>query len=181
MQKKIFPLKNLDVAIASERIIYDSENAMIKEVAEDDTFVFDAITCAARPVQFSVVNRLYNLDPTAVAEACEECNSTRRIGILTTQKYHLILSPFVERHTFFGKDQANKLTKDVLEECKFLGVESLRITQFCMMRGYMPFYDQFKGIIEALLENKDSALKLVYFDVPDKNFFELERLFESYM
>ena len=180
MQKRKFTFKDLDVVIASGRIEYDEEGAIIKKVNEDDEYTFDAITCAARPVEFSIVNQLYKLDKNAVDEACDECNRSRHIGILTTDKFHLILSPFVERYTFFGKEQAEDLTNDVIEECKFLGAETLRITQFTMMRGNMPFYDQFKGILDALTTSEDSPLKLVYFDVPDKNFYELETLFQSY-
>ena len=180
MQKEKFRIKGVDIVIASGRIVFDEENAVMKAVNEDEEYSFDAITCAARPVEFSIVNQLYKLDKQAVIEACDECNRTRRIGILTTNKYHLILSPFVERYTFFGKEQARKLTEDVIDECKFLGAESLRITQFTMMRGNMPFFDQFKGIIEALTTDRESPLKLVYFDVPDKYFYEVSTLFNSY-
>jgi hypothetical protein len=180
MQKSLFKIKKLNVVIASGRIEFDAENAVIKKVHDDDEYTFDAITCAARPVEFSIVNQLYKLDKREVQAACDEANYSRRIGVLSTEKYHLILSPFVERYTFFGKDQAFKLTVDVIDECKILGCESLRITQFTMMRGHMPFYDQFKGIIEALLTVKDSAVKLVYFDIPDKNFFEVSTLLKSY-
>jgi len=180
MQKAKFKLQKLKVVIATGRIDFDEENAVINAVNEDEEYTFDVISCAARPVEFSIVNQLYKLDKQAVIEACEECDTTRKIGVLSTNKYHLILSPFVERHTFFGKEQAEKLTHEVIEECVFLGAESLRITQFTMMRGHMPFYDQFKGIIEALITSKDSTLKLVYFDVPDKYFYELSTLFNSY-
>jgi hypothetical protein len=180
MQKQKFKIKNLEVVLASGRIVFDEEKAQMQAVNEDVEYVFDVITCAARPVEFSIVNQLYKLDKQKVIDACEVCNSTRKIGILTTNKYHLILSPFVERHTFFGKDQAYKLTIDVMDECNFLGAESLRITQFTMMRGNMPFFDQCKGIIEALSSRLDLSLKLVYFDVPDKYFYELTTLFGSY-
>lgn len=180
MQKAKFKIQNLDVVLATGRIDFDEENAVMRAVNEDEEYTFDVIACAARPVEFSIVNQLYKLDKQAVIDACDECNRSRRIGILTTNKYHLILSPFVERHTFFGKEQAEKLTNEVIEECKFLGAESLRITQFTMMRGHMPFYDQFKGIIEALITRRDSSLKLVYFDIPDKFFYELSTLFKSY-
>ncbi|MDX2196099.1 MAG: hypothetical protein NW207_06750 [Cytophagales bacterium] len=180
MQRSKFRIKNLDIVITSDKIKYDKEQAYIEMVVDDDEYVFDVISCAARPVEFSIVNRLYNLDKNAVTEACDECNRTRKIGILTTYKYHLCLTPFVEKYSFFGKEQAQKLTYDVIEECKFLGAESLRITQFCMMRGHMPFYDQFKGIIQALITMKDSPLRLVYFDVPDAKFYELNTLFKSY-
>lgn len=180
MQKAKFKIQNLQVVIASGRIEYDEDGAIMKAVNEDDEYTFDVVSCAARPVEFSIVNQLYKLDKQTVIDACDECNRTRRIGVLTTNKYHLILSPFVERHTFFGKEQAEKLTNDVIEECKFLGAETLRITQFTMMRGHMPFYDQFKGIVEALITRRDSPLRLVYFDVPDKYFYELSTLFQSY-
>lgn len=181
MQKEKFIFKKLEVIIATGRIEFDSENAVIKKVHDDDQYTFDAITCAARPVEFSIVNQLYKLDKDEVIAACDECNFSRKIGVLSTEKYHLILSPFVERYTFFGKEQAFKLTADVIEECKYLGCEHLRITQFTMMRGHMPFYDQFKGIIEALISVKDSPVKLVYFDVPDKTFFEVSTLLKSYV
>ncbi|MFN0049762.1 MAG: hypothetical protein ACKVOU_11625 [Cytophagales bacterium] len=180
MQKEKFLIQNLQVVLATGRIDFDEEDAVMNAVHEDEEYTFDVIACAARPVEFSIINQLYKLDKQAVIEACEECNFSRRIGVLTTNKYHLILSPFVERHTFFGKDQAEKLTNEVIEECIFLGAESLRITQFTMMRGHMPFYDQFKGILDALLKNRESPLKLVYFDVPDKYFYELSTLFKSY-
>lgn len=180
MQKSKYKIQKLQVVLATGRIDFDEENAVMNAVDEDDEFTFDVISCAARPVEFSIINQLYKLDKQTVIEACEECNYSRKIGVLTTNKYHLILSPFVERHTFFGKDQAKKLTDEVIEECIFLGAESLRITQFTMMRGHMPFYDQFKGILEALTTRPDSTLKLVYFDVPDKYFYELSTLFKSY-
>ncbi|MDX2188539.1 MAG: hypothetical protein SFY32_01635 [Bacteroidota bacterium] len=180
MLKERFYISGLDIYIATGYIDYDAEKAVMNKVVDDSQLTFDAITCAARPVEFSIVNQLYKLDKQRVIEACEECNNSRRIGILSTDKYHLILSPFVERHTFFGKNEAKKLTEDVVEECKFLGVQSLRITQFCMMRGHMPFYDQFKGIIEALVERVDSPLETVYFDVPEKNFDDLKILFKNY-
>jgi hypothetical protein len=180
MQKEKFNIQGLKVVIASGNIVYDEEQAIIKAVNEDNEYTFDVVACAARPVEFSVVNQLYKLDKQAVIEACEECNSSKKIGVLSTNKYHLILTPFVEKHTFFGKEQAKKLTNEVIEECKFLGAESLRITQFTMMRSGMPFFDQFKGITEALLVDRESTLKLVYFDVPDKYFFELTQLFKSY-
>ncbi len=180
MQKAKFKIQKLNVVLATGRIDFDEEDAVMNAVNEDEEYNFDVIACAARPVEFSIVNQLYKLDKQAVIEACEECDRTRKIGVLSTNKYHLILSPFVERHTFFGKEQAEKLTNEVIEECIFLGAESLRITQFTMMRGHMPFYDQFKGIIEALITRRDSTLKLVYFDVPDKYFYELSTLFKSY-
>lgn len=181
MQKEKFIIKKIEIVIATGRIEFDAENAVIKKVHDDDFYTFDAITCAARPVEFSIVNQLYKLDKTEVIAACDECNFSRKIGVLSTEKYHLILSPFVERYTFFGKDQAFKLTADVIETCQNLDCEHLRITQFTMMRGHMPFYDQFKGIIEAVISIKDSPLKLVYFDVPDKTFFEVSTLLQSYV
>lgn len=180
IQKEKFKIQGLNVVIASGNIEFDENQAMMKAVNDDDEYTFDVIACAARPVEFSIVNQLYRLDKQAVIEACEECNESKRIGVLTTNKYHLILTPFVEKYTFFGKEQAEKLTDEVIEECKFLGAESLRITQFTMMRGNMPFFDQFKGIIEALIVDRDSTLNLVYFDVPEKYFYELTQLFKSY-
>lgn len=180
MQKKKFLIKGLTVVVATGRIEFDEENAVIKRVHDDDEYTFDAVTCAARPVEFSIVNQLYKLDKQEVTAACEDCNFSRRIGVLTTEKYHLILSPFVERYTFFGKEQAAKLTADVIDECQFLSCDSLRITQFAMMRGHMPFFDQFKGIIETLFTDKESPITLVYFDVPEKSFDEVCTLFTSY-
>ncbi|TAG52321.1 MAG: hypothetical protein EAZ27_12435 [Cytophagales bacterium] len=180
MLKEKFQLKKLTVVVATGRVEFDEENAVIKKVHDDNEFLFDAITCAARPVEFSIVNQLYKLDKQEVLAACEDCNFSRRIGVLTTEKYHLILTPFVERYTFFGKDQAAKLTEDVIDECTFLGCDTLRITQFAMMRGHMPFYDQFKGIVETLLTDKESPITLVYFDVPEKNYDEVCTLFNSY-
>ncbi|TAF74595.1 MAG: hypothetical protein EAZ53_08075 [Bacteroidetes bacterium] len=180
MLKEKFKIKSLTVVVATGRIEYDEEIAAIKKVHDDDEYEFDAVTCAARPVEFSIINNLYKLDKQEVVAACEDCNFSRRIGVLTTDKYHLILSPFVERHTFFGKEQAAKLTADVIDECQFLGCDSLRITQFAMMRGQMPFYDQFKGILETLYTDKESPITLVYFDVPEKFFDEVCTLFGSY-
>ncbi len=180
MLKKKFLIKGLKVVVATGRIEFDEENAVIKRVHDDDEYMFDAITCAARPVEFSVVNQLYKLDKQEVRAACEDCNFSRRIGVLTTEKYHLILTPFVERYTFFGKEQAAKLTADVIDECQFLGCDSLRITQFAMMRGHMPFFDQFKGIVETLFTDKESPITIVYFDVPEKSFDEVCTLFTSY-
>jgi len=178
--KAIFKIANLSVVIDSSRIVFDSEMAHIYRVNDDDEFTFDVITCAARPVEFSIVNHLYSLDHERVVEACQECNRTKELYVLSNNNNHLILSPFVERYTFFGEEQARDLTIGVIDICNNLGAESLRITQFCMMRSEMPFFPQFKGILNALIGRPDSSLHLVYFDVPEKYFYELNILFKTY-
>lgn len=178
--KATFTIGNLKVVIDSSRIVFDSEMAHIYRVNDDDEYTFDVVTCAARPVEFSIVNHLYKLDKDKVVEACQECNRTKELYLLSANNYHLILSPFVERYTFFGEEQAKGLTSGVIDICNTLGAESLRITQFCMMRSEMPYFPQFKGILNALLERPDSSLHLVYFDVPEKYFYELNILFKTY-
>ena len=100
--------------------------------------------------------------------------------MLSTDNYHLILNPLIERHTFFGKKEANRLTNDVIDLCIQLNIHSLRITQFCLMQSELPFYDQFKGILDAFSTRYDSPVKVVYFDVPEKNFYQLKILFRTY-
>lgn len=179
--KKKYQLIDKTLVIASGNIEYDESLANIYKVNEDNEYTFDAITCAARPVEFSIVNHLSKLDKEEVIEACNHCNETKNIGVLSVGNYYLMLSPFVERYTFFGEEQSEALTNAVLDECDELKLESLRITQFCMMRGAMPFYDQFKGILKAISERPKSYLKTVYFDVPEKNFDRLDVLFSSYV
>ncbi len=179
--KDRFQLGDLLVIIDSDKIVYDLNKAQIHSVEEDDDFVFGAISCAARPVAFSIVNQLYKLNREDVIKACDLSNNIKEIVVLSTDDYHLMLSPFVERFTFFGEDQARDLTNDVIDECKKIDVKSLRITQFCMMRHEtMPIFPQFKGIIKALTSRKDSSLKIVFFDVPDKDFYEIQTLIRSY-
>jgi hypothetical protein len=92
----------------------------------------------------------------------------------------MISTPFPEKYTFFGEKQAEQLTNDTIDICIELNAKHMRITQFCMMRGPMPFYDQFKGIIKALTQRHDSLVDLVYFDVPEDKWMDLKTLFESY-
>ncbi|MBC7387634.1 MAG: hypothetical protein H7329_00345 [Opitutaceae bacterium] len=178
--KAKFKLGNLETVICSDKIEYDSDHAFIHRVHDDDEYTFDAITCAARPVEFSIVNQLYKLHKEEVKQACDDCNKSKQIGVLTTDNYHLILSPFVDRFTYFGEEQADRLTDQVIDKCIDLKVSKLRITQFCMMRSEMPYFPQFKGIIKALTTRDDSSVKLVYFDVPEKYFYELTILFKTY-
>lgn len=178
--KATFNISNLKVVIDSDRIVFDAEMAHFYRIDDDDEYTFDVITCAARPVEFSIVNQLSHLDRDVVVQACAECNETKELYLLSTNNYHMILSPFVERYTFFGEEQAKDLTLGVVDICNNLGAKSLRITQFCMMRSEMPFFPQFKGILNALLERPDSSLDLVYFDVPEKYFYELNILFKTY-
>jgi hypothetical protein len=178
--KAKFKIGDLVAVICSDKIQFDSDQAYFHTVDEDPDYTFDAISCAARPVEFSIVNRLYALHYDEVKKACDDCNRTKQIGVLTTDNYHLILSPFVDRFTYFGEEQSEKLTNVVIDKCIELQVKSLRITQFCMMRGEMPYFPQFKGIINALTERDDSSVELVYFDVPEKFFYELTILFKTY-
>jgi len=177
--KAKFKIGDLTTVICSDKIVYDSDHAYFHKVDEDDEYTFDAISCAARPVEFSIVNRLYALHQDEVKKACDECNRTKQIGVLTTDNYHLILSPFVDRFTYFGEEQAERLTDVVVSKCIELGVKKLRITQFCMMRGEMPYFPQFKGILKALTSRADSSVDLVYFDVPEKFFYELTILLKT--
>lgn len=175
-----YTIGKIDVVLRDDKIIFDENNAFIHQVLDDEEYTFDAIACAARPIKFSVVNKLYNLDNNQVEEACKLCNETKEIGVLTTNNYHLILSPFPEKLTYFGEKQAEELTSAVLEVCEELNVKTFRITQFCMMRGVMPYFDQFKGIINALDSSRNHTVKMVYFDIPDKEIYSLNILFKSY-
>ena len=177
---KKYEIEDLTVVTATNKIVYDSEEAFIHQVVDDEDYHIEAITCAARPVEFSIVNRLSHLDNELVERACETTNAKKEITILTNDDYHLILTPFPEKFTFFGEEQAYKLTNAVIDECIVLGVKSLRVTQYCMMRGVMPFYDQFKGVLKAFTERKDSTVELVYFDIPETKAYELNKLFSSY-
>ena len=178
--KEKFRIGPVEAIISDNKIEHDEERAVIHRVLEDEEFIFDAITCLARPVEFSIVNRLYALDPQRVIKECERCNKTKEIGVLSTENYHLILNPLIERHTFFGKTEANRLTNDVIDLCNRLEVKTLRITQFCLMQSELPYYDQFKGILDAFSTRFDSSIKVVYFDVRDKNFYQLRILFKTY-
>lgn len=178
--KEKFKIGRVEAVITDDKIEHDEEKAIIHRVLDDEEYTFDAITCLARPVEFSVVNQLYSLDKQAVLKACERCNQTKEIGVLSTENYHLILNPLVERNTFFGKKEAEKLTNDVIDLCIQLNVKTLRITQFCLMLRDLPFFDQFKGILDAFSTRHDSTVKLVYFDVPEKYFYQLRILFNSY-
>ena len=178
--KAKFKIGDLVTIICSNKIEYDADHAYMHKVHDDDEYTFQAITCAARPVEFSIVNQLSGLPKEEVKKACDECNRTKQIGVLTTDDYHLIISPFVDRFTYFGEEQAERLTDVVIDKCIQLGVSRLRITQFCMMRGEMPYFPQFKGIIKALTERKDSSVDVVFFDVPEKYFYELTILLKTY-
>jgi|GEM_PF-1060119 hypothetical protein len=178
--KEKFHIGPIEAIISDNKIEHDEGRAVIHRVLEDEEYTFDAITCLARPVEFSVVNQLYTLDKQRVIKECERCNKTKEIGVLSTDNYHLILNPLIERHTFFGKKEANRLTNDVIDLCIRLDVKRLRITQFCLMQSELPFYDQFKGILDAFSTRFDSTVKVVYFDVPDKNFYQLRILFQTY-
>ena len=176
-----FNINGVTIVIDATKIEYDSKNAHIHTVKEDDEFTFEAISCAARPVEFSIVNQLYTLDKHKVVEMCDYCNKNKALGVLSTNNYHLILSPFVDRFTFFGEEQAQILTNGVIDICKERNIKSLRITQFCMLRSdVMPAYLQFKGIINALTQRKDSSLTTVFFDVPEDHFYDLKILFGTY-
>ncbi|MFN8436518.1 MAG: hypothetical protein U0V72_02675 [Cytophagales bacterium] len=176
-----FNINGITIIIDATKIEYDSKKAHIHAVKEDDEFTFEAISCAARPVEFSIVNQLYKLDKELVKKTCDECNQNKTLGVLSTNNYYLILSPFVDRFTFFGEEQAEALTNGVIEICKDKNISSLRITQFCMLRSdVMPAYLQFKGIIKALTERKDSTLKRVFFDIPEDHFYDLKILFKTF-
>ena len=178
--KDKFRIGPVEAIIADDKIEHDQDRAIIHRVLDDEEYTFDAITCLARPVEFSVLNRLYTLDKQRVIKECERCNKTKEIAVLSTDNYHLILNPLIERHTFFGKKEANRLTNDVIDLCIRLEVQRLRITQFCLMQSELPFYDQFKGILDAFSSRHDSPVRVVYFDVPDKNFYQLSVLFRTY-
>ncbi len=176
-----FNIAGVEMVIETGNIAYDEAKAVITKVHEDDEYTFDAISCAARPVEFSIANQLYSLDKEVLKNACNQANETQTIGVLSNNNLHLLLSPFVERFTFFGHDEAAKLTNDVIDICIQLNAAKLRITQFCMMRHEsMPIFHQFKGIIETFIKRKDSTIKLVYFDIPEKFSYELNTLFKSY-
>lgn len=176
-----FNINGVTIVIDASKIEYDSKKAHIHAVKEDDEFTFEAISCAARPVEFSVVNQLYTLDKEKVREMCDYCNKNKTLGVISTNNYHLILSPFVDRFTFFGEEQAETLTNGVIDICKEKNIKSLRITQFCMLRSdVMPAYLQFKGIIKALTERNDSSLKTVFFDIPEDHFYDLKILFGTF-
>ena len=178
--KEKYRIGTVETIICDNKIEHDAQQAIIHRVLEDDEYTFAGITCLARPVKFSVVNQLYALDAQRVIKECERVNRTRQIGVLSTDNYHLILNPLIERNTFFGKDEANQLTNDVIDLCIQLQITSLRITQFCLMQSQLPFYDQFKGILDAFAARHDSPITRVYFDVPDKNFYQLSTLFKTY-
>jgi len=179
--KNKFKINDLQLIICDDKIQHDESKAVIHKVLDDEDYSFDAITCLARPVEFSIVNQLYNLDKKKVKEACDECNKSKKIKVLSTQSYHLILCPLIERYTFFGKDQAEKLSNQVIDTCNEYKISTLRITQFCMMLDeFLPIYDQFKGILHAFSTRSDSTIKTVYFDVPEKNYYQLKTLFATY-
>jgi hypothetical protein len=178
--KAKFKIGKLQVVIADDKIEHDEKKAVIHKVNEDEEFSFDAITCLARPVEFSILNRLYSLDKKEVRKTCDIVNATKEIGVISTDNYHLILSPLFDRFTFFGSDEARDLTNEVIDKSIELGVTSLRITQFCLMLHEHPVFDQFKGIMSAFTSREDSPIKLVYFDVPDKYFYELNIFFQTY-
>lgn len=178
--KAKFKLDALNVVITDDKIEHDETKAVIHKVKDDEEYTFDAITCLARPVEFSVLNRLYSLDKKEVRKICDIVNTTKETGVISTDNYHLILSPMFDRFTFFGKDEAEKLTNEVIDECIKLNVKSLRVTQFCLMLHEHPVFDQFKGILQAFTSRKDSPLDLVYFDVPDKYFYELNIFFQTF-
>ncbi len=178
--KAKFKIGELEVVIADDKIEHDEKKAVIHKVKDDEEENFDAITCLARPVEFSILNRLYSLDKKEVRKTCDIVNATKEIGVISTDDYHLILSPLFERFTFFGKEEAEDLTNEVIDECIKLNVKSLRITQFCLMLHEHPFFDQFKGIMNAFTSRRDSSIKMVYFDVPDKYFYELTIFFQTF-
>lgn len=176
-----FKINGVTIVIDATKIEYDGVKGHIHAVKEDDEFSFEAISCAARPVEFSIVNQLYKLDKEAVKQLCDYCNTNKELGVLSTNNYFLIVSPFVDRFTFFGEEQAEALTNGVINICKERNIQSLRITQFCMLRSdVMPAYLQFKGIIKAITERKDSTLKTVFFDVPEDHFYDLKILFKTF-
>jgi len=177
-----FIISKYKVIIDDSKIDYNLERAQIKAVKEDDIYTFDVISCAARPVEFSVVNQLSKLDKELVKEKCDYANQNKEMVVLSTHNYHLILTPFVERYTYFGEEQAEIFTHEVIDICNELHAKSLRITQFCMLRSdNMPVYPQFKGILNAFLKRKDEALlEIIFFDVPQDHFYDLEILFKTY-
>lgn len=176
-----FHIGHLEVIIDATKIDFNESKAQFFAIKEDDEYTFEAISCAARPMEFSIVNQLYALDHQKVKDLCDYCNKTKELGVLSTNNYHLIVSPFVERYTYFGEEQAEQLTNEVIDICKKLDLNSLRITQFCMLRhDTMPIYPQFKGILKALTSRLDSNVSVVFFDIPEDHFYELKILFESY-
>jgi hypothetical protein len=178
--KSKFKIGNLLVVMTDDKIEHDETKAVIHKVKEDEEYTFDAITCLARPVEFSILNRLYSLDKKEVRKVCDQVNQTKEIGVISTDNYHLILSPMFDRFTFFGSDEAENLTNEVIDKSIELNVKSLRITQFCLMQHEHPFFDQFKGIMSAFTTRKDSPIEVVYFDIHEKYFYELNIFFQTF-
>ncbi len=52
--KAKFKIGHLDTIICSNKIEYDADHAYMHKVHDDDEYTFQAITCAARPVEFSI-------------------------------------------------------------------------------------------------------------------------------
>ncbi|MFQ3576607.1 MAG: hypothetical protein SNJ77_09245 [Cytophagales bacterium] len=177
-----FLIADYTIIIDDSKIDYQSEKAQINAVKEDDEYTFDVISCAARPVEFSIVNQLSKLSKDEIREKCEIANQNKEMVVLSNNSNHLVLSPFVERFTYFGEEQAEVFTNEVIDICNSLNASSLRITQFCMLRSdNMPVYPQFKGILNALKNREnESTLKVVFFDVPHDHFYDLEILFGSF-
>ncbi len=178
--KAKFKIGKLQVIIDSSRIEVDAEKAQFSRIQEDDEYSFDVISCAARASEFSIVSQLYKGDKQTIIDTCASINESKKIGVIQNGDSYLMLSPFVERYTFFGEEQAEKFTNEVIDASITHNLNSLRITQFCLMRSEMPFFPQFKGILKALTERDDSTLEIVYFDIPEDHFYELQILFNSY-
>ena len=151
-----FNINGITIIIDATKIEYDSKKAHIHAVKEDDEFTFEAISCAARPVEFSIVNQLYKLDKELVKKTCDECNQNKTLGVLSTNNYYLILSPFVDRFTFFGEEQAEALTNGVIEICKdkniiFTGGDGEFLSSFFKNSQYKKdlIFENMKRIIDA--------------------------------
>ena len=92
---KEYNIEGVTMALADDKIKLDAENAYIHTVLDSEKYDIDAVTCAARPVEFSIVNKLSNLTSEEVKNACDVCNETKEIGVISSENYHLILSPFL--------------------------------------------------------------------------------------
>ena len=179
--KYTYQIKGIKIVIADDMVEHEPDQAIIYKIIDDQNYDFDLVSCLARPIEFSAANALYHLDKDELKQACDIANDSQKVQVLAASKYHLLVCPLVERFRYFGKQQAYNLTNEVIDIAQNLGATSLRITQFCLMLSdYLPFYDQFKGILDALTSRVDNTIQELYFDVPEEHSYDLNKLFMSY-